>query len=155
LYRETPLFEASKQLLESIITPIASDSNSDWLDNRIVVPPIASTKINPEIWEKVIGGLKGNRVITFDYLGTYDEEYQNRRVRPYQLLFDSGVWYLYGFSEERKTVRIFSLSRIKNAVITKDVFFPAKKIQLRRFFGRQLLRCFYRTGKNAFCHRLL
>jgi predicted DNA-binding transcriptional regulator YafY len=122
LYRETPLYEASRQLLESITTPIASDGNRDWLDNRIVVPRIASAKVNPDIWKIVVSGLKENRVITFDYRGTWDEEYQNRRVRPYQLLFDNGVWYLYGFSEERRAARIFSLPRIKNAVLTKDGF---------------------------------
>jgi len=122
LYRETPLYEAASQLLESITTPIASDGGRDWLDNRIVVPKIASAKINPDTWKTVISGLKENRVIVFDYKGTWDEEYQNRRVRPFQLLFDSGVWYLYGFSEERRAARIFSLSRIKDAVLTKDSF---------------------------------
>jgi predicted DNA-binding transcriptional regulator YafY len=122
LYRETPLFEASSHLLESIIAPIVSDSNKDWLENRIVVPKIASAKVDPGIWEIVVTALKGNLVITFDYRGIWNRECQNRRVRPYQLLFDSGVWYLYGFAEERKSVRIFSLSRLNNASLTKDVF---------------------------------
>ena len=122
LYRETPLFEASKHLLESILTPIAYDGNKDWLANRIVVPKIASAKVGQDIWETIIKSLKENRIITFDYKGTWDDEYHNRRVRPYQLLFDSGVWYLYGFAEERKAIRIFSLSRMKNTVLTKDVF---------------------------------
>jgi predicted DNA-binding transcriptional regulator YafY len=122
LYRETPLYEASVHLLESIIAPIASDGNRDWLDNRIVVPKVASAKIDPEIWKNAVAGLKENRIITFEYKGVWDEEYQNRRVRPYQLLFDSGIWYLYAYSEERKATRVFSLSRIKNAMLTKDKF---------------------------------
>jgi predicted DNA-binding transcriptional regulator YafY len=122
LYRGTPLYEASANLLESIITPIARDGNRDWLEKRIVVPQIASAKVDPEIWKIIIAGLKENRIITFEYLGIGDDDYKNRRVRPYQLLFDSGVWYLYGFSEERKAIRVFSLSRIKNAVLTKDRF---------------------------------
>ena len=122
LYRETPLYEPSVKLLESIVAPLAADGNRDWLDNRIVVPQIASAKVQPEIWNTVVAGLKENRIISFEYLGVRDEDYQNRRVRPYQLLFDSGVWYLYGFSEERKAIRVFSLSRMKNAVLTKDNF---------------------------------
>jgi len=122
LYRETPLYESASQLLENIITPLASDGSKDWLEDRIVVPKVASARVDPAIWETVIAGIKGNRIITFEYLGTMDEEYQSRRVRPYQLLFDSGVWYLYGFAEERKAVRIFSLSRIKNAGLGKDKF---------------------------------
>jgi len=126
LYRDTPLFEASNHLLESIITPIASDGNRDWLENRIVVPKIASAKVDRAVWELVIKGLKENRIITFDYLGTWDDDYKNRRVHPYQLLFDSGVWYLYGFSEERKETRIFSLSRIKNPALTTTCFLLPK-----------------------------
>jgi predicted DNA-binding transcriptional regulator YafY len=122
LYRETPLFEAASNLLESITAPLASDGNKDWLENRISVPKIACANVDPGIWEIVVAGLKENRLITFDYLGTWDEEYQNRQVRPYQLLFDSGVWYLYGFAQERKANRIFSLSRMKNALLTKNVF---------------------------------
>ena len=122
LYRETPLYEASANLLESIITPIASDGNRDWLENRIVVPKIASAKVESDIWKTIVSGLKGNRIVTFEYLGSGDKDYKNRKVRPYQLLFDSGVWYLYGFSEERKAIRLFSLSRMKNAVLTREPF---------------------------------
>jgi predicted DNA-binding transcriptional regulator YafY len=82
LYRETPLYEASRQLLESITTPIATDGNNDWLENRIAVPPIASAKVKSDIWEVIVAGLKGNRVITFDYKGTWDEEYKERKVNP-------------------------------------------------------------------------
>jgi predicted DNA-binding transcriptional regulator YafY len=135
LYRETPLYEASNNLLESIIAPIASDGNRDWLENRIVVPAVASAKVDPGIWKIVVAGLKENRTITFDYRGTWDEEYINRRIRPYQLLFDSGVWYLYGFSEERKALRIFSLSRMKNALLSKDIFALPENFNYANFTG--------------------
>ena len=112
LYRETPMYEASRQLLESITTPITTEGNNDWLENRITVPPIASAKVKFDIWDVIISGLKENRIITFDYKGTWDDEYLERKVRPYQLLFDSGVWYLYVFAEERKGTRIFSVSKV-------------------------------------------
>ncbi|MCL2007191.1 MAG: WYL domain-containing protein [Treponema sp.] len=122
LYHETPLYNASISLLESITAPLAASGNRDWLENRIVVPKTAAAKVQNEIWEAIIAGLKENRVITFDYRGRWDEDHKSRRVRPYQLLFDSGAWFLYGFSEERKSVRVFSLSRMKNALLTKDRF---------------------------------
>jgi predicted DNA-binding transcriptional regulator YafY len=122
LYRETPIFDAANHLLECITAPINRDKNKEWLENRIVVPKIASAKVKPEIWNIVVDSLKMNRVITFQYLGFFDNDYQNRRVHPYQLLFDSGVWYLYAFSEERKAVRIFSLSRMQNAALAKESF---------------------------------
>jgi predicted DNA-binding transcriptional regulator YafY len=150
LYRETPLYEAASQLLESITTPIASDGNRDWLDNRIVVPRIASAKVNSDIWKTVVSGLKENRVIIFDYKGTWDEEYQNRRVRPYQLLFNSGIWYLYGFSEERKATRIFSLPRIKNAVLAKDGFSLPKDYSYADFSGDSYFGVFIGQEKKSY-----
>ena len=122
LYRETPLYDASVRLLESITAPLASDGNRDWLENRIVVPKIAAAKVNADTWDAIIAGLKENRVVSFDYRGKWDEDYQNRRVRPYQLLFESGLWYLYGYAEERKGLRVFLLSRMKNAILSKDHF---------------------------------
>jgi predicted DNA-binding transcriptional regulator YafY len=70
----------------------------------------------------VTSALQENRVITFDYTGVYDDEAQERRVRPYQLLFDTGVWHLWGFSEEREAPRIFSLLRMTNVALTDDTF---------------------------------
>jgi len=127
LYRETPLYEAAVNLLENITAPLTADGNiaagnRDWLENRIIVPRIATAKIQSETWDVIVAGLKENRIVTFDYRGKWDEDYQNRRLRPYQLLFDSGAWFLYGFAEERKALRVFSLSRMKNALLTKDRF---------------------------------
>jgi predicted DNA-binding transcriptional regulator YafY len=150
LYRETPLYEASRQLLESITTPIAVEGNNDWLENRIAVPQIASAKVKPDIWEIIVAGLKKNRVITFDYKGTWDEEYKKRTVHPYQLLFDSGVWYLYGFAEERKAARIFSISKIKNAQLIKEVFTLPKNFRYADFSGGSYFGVFIGQNKQRF-----
>jgi len=150
LYRETPIYEASVQLLESIIAPITSDGNRDWLENRIIVPKTASVKVQPEIWKTIVSGLKENRIITFDYFKAGDNDFQNRRIRPYQLLFDSGVWYLYGFSEERKAVRVFSLSRIKNAVLTKDGFSLPDNFDYNESAGNSYFGVFIGQEKNQF-----
>jgi predicted DNA-binding transcriptional regulator YafY len=59
----------------------------------------------------------------------------SRRVRPYQLLFDTGVWYLYGFCEERKVIRIFSLPRMKNLILTADHFSLPENFDNRAYNG--------------------
>jgi predicted DNA-binding transcriptional regulator YafY len=135
LYHNTPLYEASYHLLQSITTPIDSNGINDWLENRIAVPPIASAKVDSGIWKTVIAGLKENRILTFVYKGTWDKEHQKRKVRPYQLLFDSGVWYLYGFSEERKAMRLFSVSRMINAQLTRENFALPKNYRYTDFSG--------------------
>ncbi|GHU53990.1 hypothetical protein FACS189496_5550 [Bacilli bacterium] len=122
LYRDTPLYDAARNLLESITAPLVDRNNPGLYENRIVVPPVAASNVNPDTWNTITAGLKANKAITFEYRGTWDEDFKPRRVRPYQLLFDTGVWYLYGYAEERKAIRVFSLTRIQNAALTAASF---------------------------------
>ncbi|MDR0877785.1 MAG: WYL domain-containing protein, partial [Treponema sp.] len=106
LYRNTPLYESAKHLIEEITAPLSHDDidetgKNSWFENRIIVPSVASAPVKSETWEIITTGLQDNRIITFDYKGVLDTEDNTRLVRPYQLLFDTGIWYLYGYSEER------------------------------------------------------
>ena len=150
LYRETPMFDAANNLLESITAPLSSEGNKDWVEDRIVVPKIASAKVKTEIWDIMVEGLKKDRIISFEYKGSLDKDYHNRRVHPYQLLFGSGVWYLYGFSEERKAVRIFSLSRMRNAALTKDGFSLPKNFRYADVVGESYFGVFVGDEKYSF-----
>jgi predicted DNA-binding transcriptional regulator YafY len=126
LYRDTPLYETIRQLLEIIGAPLAETGAAskfpDWYRDRIVVPPIASAEVNPQIWQVITRALRDNLVITFDYCGTWDDTPKPRKVRPYQLLFDTGVWFLYAFDEGRKANRMFSLSRMEHPGFTETHF---------------------------------
>jgi predicted DNA-binding transcriptional regulator YafY len=124
LYQGTPLYPAAKELLESITAPLSTGGGSGkpWYKDRIVVPPPAVSPVSAKVWGIITTGLRENRVITFEYLGLNDETYLPRRVRPYQLLFDNGLWLLYGYAEERKAVRLFSLPRISNLYLTGYFF---------------------------------
>ena len=151
LYRNTPLYEAAHNLLESITAPLAADGNGSWYENRIVVPSVPYAPIAPELWNPITTGLRENRVLGFEYKGTWDEEYSSRRVRPYQLLFDTGVWYLYGFAEERKALRIFSLSRMKNPALTAERFSLPKDFDYRSDNSGTYFGVFMGHEKNRFC----
>ncbi|MDR2314449.1 MAG: WYL domain-containing protein [Spirochaetaceae bacterium] len=127
LYRDTPLYNSAKRLLDDITAPLTKDNfekddSVPWYENRIVVPPVASAPVNPGTWERVISAMRENRLLAFEYYGIWDDRYKSRLVRPYQLLFDNGVWFLYGYAEERAGIRIFNLSRMKNVSLTNETF---------------------------------
>jgi predicted DNA-binding transcriptional regulator YafY len=124
LYHDMPIYQTMRQLLELIGVPIADAGGTTpaWYENRIMVPAIASAPVPVEIWTIIVKGLKANKIITFDYTGTWDNESRLRRVRPYQLLFDAGLWYLYSWDEDRQDVRMFSLSRMEHAALTENKF---------------------------------
>jgi len=131
LYQNTPLYEAAQRLLDCITAPLAAEGKDDWYENRIVVPQIPSASIVPEMWKTITAALRGNRILTFDYQGIWGGEHKPRKVRPYQLLFDTGAWYLYGYAEERKAIRIFSLSRMKNLSPANEHFSLPKNFDYR------------------------
>jgi proteasome accessory factor BC len=56
------------------------------------------------------------KTIVFDYFTMERGEHGTRRVDPYHLLFQSGQFYLVGYSHERKAIRVFRLSRIQGKV---------------------------------------
>ncbi|MDR2757900.1 MAG: WYL domain-containing protein [Spirochaetaceae bacterium] len=127
LYKNTPLYEPAVRLLNDITAPLSPDDNEDgerttWYEKRIIVPPVPSAPVKPETWNMIVDAMKENRVIAFEYNGYFDDDYKTRLVRPYQLLFDTGAWFLYGHAEERSAIRIFSLSRMKNVSITNESF---------------------------------
>jgi predicted DNA-binding transcriptional regulator YafY len=126
LYHDTPIYAVTRQLMESIAAPLADTQNPRWYEDRILVPPVPAVVFSPEIWQTITEGLRQNRLLKFEYRSTWDSGHQVRRVRPYQLLFDNGAWYLYGYSEERRGMRMFSLPRIRNISLEDETFaFPS------------------------------
>ncbi len=65
---------------------------------------------------KVETAIFRNKTIVFDYYTMERDEVSARRVDPYHLLFQGGQFYLLGYAHERKSVRVFRLSRIRGKV---------------------------------------
>jgi len=61
------------------------------------------------------------RIIEFDYYNSYGDK-AFRRVEPVQLWFKSKSWYLKGFCLNKKDMRLYKLSRIKNLAVTDEHF---------------------------------
>ena len=131
LYKGSPMYKSVSDLLEGITAPLDAEGKAGWYESRIVVPSVASAPVDEEIWNTVISGLRKNKVLSFEYQGVHDKDHLQRRVHPYQLLFDTGAWFLLGYSEERDDVRLFSLSRMRNVVTTPDSFFMPKNFDYR------------------------
>jgi predicted DNA-binding transcriptional regulator YafY len=126
IYKDTPLYNAVRYLIDSITAPMAADKDSRWFENRVIVPKTATAPVADEIWHTIIAALRENRVLSFDYQGAWDSGPKTRRVRPYQLLFDGGVWFLYGHDESPNAVRMYALPRIKNISATTARFILPK-----------------------------
>ena len=136
LYRNTPVYDAADQFMESITAPLGETENPRWYEDRIVAPPIASVQLSPETWHTICEGLRKNRALSFEYRRDWHSGYTPRCVHPYQLLFDAGAWYLYAYVKAYRAMRMYSLSRIRNITLTEESFsFPASADFRIRFDG--------------------
>ncbi len=84
--------------------------------------PTVETTVNQDIWKAIQDALNKNHILQFDYTDRWGKQTEQRKLRPYQLVLDDGVCYLFGFDELRNAERIFSLVRMRNAVVTDEAF---------------------------------
>ena len=61
------------------------------------------------------------RISNFDYYSSKGEK-TLRRIEPMQLCFQTKAWYLRGYCLNKKDMRYFKLSRIKNLAVTDEHF---------------------------------
>ena len=120
-YKNTPIYEEACSMLD-LLSSNAMEGKNTALMNRIAVAPSVETNVNQEIWNAIQDSLNQNHILQFDYTDRWGKRTEQRRLRPYQLVLDEGVCYLFGYDELRQAERIFSLIRMKNAVVTEDEF---------------------------------
>jgi len=147
LYKNTPIYDAAKRLMDSVIAPLgdaaaggaagaASGAGDRWYEDRIIVPPVPLTQFSVNVWEAVCEALRRNLVIDLEYRNKWNDGFFPLRVQPYQLIFDSGAWYLYACTDKKRTLRIYALSRMKNVRLSDKTFtFPAAADHRVRFDG--------------------
>ena len=65
---------------------------------------------------KLDTAISRRKTVTFKYHTMERDDVGERKVDPYQLLFQGGQFYLMGHSHEREAMRVFRLSRIRGKV---------------------------------------
>ncbi|GHV91067.1 hypothetical protein AGMMS50268_15700 [Spirochaetia bacterium] len=150
LYQNTPIYDAARQLLETITAPLDDTVQPRWYEDRIIVPPVPQVPFEPEIWRTICEGLRENHILTFEYRSVWNDGCHPRRVRPWQLLFDNGAWYLYGYAEERRGARMFSLSRIRNIGLTDKTFTLPASVDYRAHTDGSFLGVYTDDKKRRF-----
>lgn len=108
-YRNTPLYaKVIERVRELANMPIEDFS-------RIAVPPKPEyNKEDQKKFSKIFDYMIQDCKIQFYYKGRWHgEERKNRIVRPYQLLLENGICYLYGYDEEKREDRLFVLRRME------------------------------------------
>ncbi len=94
-------------------------NESVGLHDRIILEDVPSSH---RFLTVVIDALRGNRKIRLSYKGNSMAEYRDMTVHPYCVKLFKRRWYLIGYSEYSKGVRLFMLDRAEEAELLEGTF---------------------------------
>lgn len=123
-YEGSPIYNEISSII-SMISDSQGIGKSDFL-KRVAAPPLPKGVMNDNAWNVVLECLQENTLLKFDYNGRWKTETTHRLLRPYQVLLQDGMYYVFGFDENadggKGGERLFNLSRMKNLENTKQSF---------------------------------
>jgi proteasome accessory factor B len=123
-YHGTPWhkpLEAAFKSLAGQLNQEASYSLGD-LDAAFSFRPLAPEDADLKMFETLTQGLKDRRALQFLYRNLGSRQANTRRVLPYHLACIDNHWYLFALDEDRKAMRTFVVSRMKNVVLRRKRF---------------------------------
>lgn len=123
-YEGSPVYAEISSIID-FLTASQGIEKSDFI-KRVAAPPLPKVPVNEEAWSTVIECIKENSVIRFDYNGRWNRSTTRRMLRPYQVLLQDGLHYVFGYDESadggKGGERLFNLSRMRNIENTKRTF---------------------------------
>ena len=138
MVKSNPLYKEAQEIFESLAIENHDLSienikiNKKPENDRIIFVGAPNKEIPAETWRLIDQALQKNLVITFDYQSLTDKKPSNRRVQPWQLIYDNGNWNLHALDVVKKGRRRYSLSEMKNIKLTKEVFSLPKDYDFRK-----------------------
>lgn len=151
-YEGTPVYNDISSIID-LIVDLQGMGISDFL-KRVAVPPLPKVVVNKETWNSVIECMKENVLIEFDYNGRWRTETTHRMLRPYQVLLQDGMYFVFGYDENANDgkggERLFNLSRMKNLKATKKGFELPENFDFSTRCGGGKFGAFMSTGAEKF-----
>lgn len=116
--KNSPVYEKAEKLCKEILEESEKKKNAGA--NRVIFLGAPASNVQDEIWSKIYEAMEENFHIVIEYQPAGSSKPVSRGVQPYQLVFDDGIWDLWGFDCVKRQRTIFNLSRIKSVEIRKD-----------------------------------
>lgn len=83
----------------------------------------------------IMQAMDDNRIVIIDYKKYTAERPETLHVAPYAVRECERRWYLVGYCQERKDMRVYGLDRIKNIEIIEEHFELAKEFDVEELFA--------------------
>ncbi|GHV33148.1 hypothetical protein AGMMS4952_24710 [Spirochaetia bacterium] len=139
-YRNTPLEKSLREVFKKIVDSLPENVSVDtsFLSSKVSFIPDHAGPIDQAVFKTVFSALRLRQTLTFDYRPLQKTTYMKRTVDPYHGVCQRGNWYIIGNCHDKSEPRMFSLARIKNAALTKEIFTIPANFQFERFFDKDM-----------------
>ena len=138
-FQDSPVAERLRDSIENIASqlpekPLQIELNKmNRLFSRLFIP---IRKMNPTFFNKINECIHDHRVIKITYKPANGKQ-SIRAIQPIQLHSHYGDLYAIAWCRKREDIRIFALSRIKNAELTDEFFDPQDYPRIREYLNKQ------------------
>ena len=106
-------------------------NESSGLHDRIILEDVPSSH---KFLTTVLDAMRDNRKVVLSYKGNSMQEFMDMTVHPYSLRLFKRRWYLIGYSEYSKGVRLYMLDRASGARIVEESFQMPEGFDAEVFF---------------------
>lgn len=111
--------EKRKRQLQSFFDNLSNyfDLDITELEKRISLKNLRYHRVDQDIFDTVLQGLKRNQKLKITYHSIFTKEISERIINPIHLILYMGNWHIIAYCEIKKGIRDFALSRIKKIEI--------------------------------------
>jgi predicted DNA-binding transcriptional regulator YafY len=139
-YRNTPLETALRRIFGKIVRSLPENVtvNPGIFSSQVSIISDHQGQIDAKVFKGIFTALKTKRTLTFEYRSLKETAYMPRTVDPYHAICQRANWYIIGYCHDKKDLRMFSFSRVKNLALTKKHFNIPQDFNAEEYFDKQM-----------------
>lgn len=141
-FKDVTIFQQFGLAIDKIFDKINTNEISNNEEESIVQFDKAFSHSGNEFLPKILEAIKENNIIEFYYTSFITNIEKKRSVKPLLLKEYRNRWYLISYDFDKKKIITYSLDRIKNLVVTNEIYLKPIQFSASDFFK-------YSTGITA------
>ena len=122
-YKNTSISGTFSMAVDKVLTSLKAKRHSENdIDTNIIFPEKSQDFKGAEKIDFFIHCIREKIPVSFVHYSFHEQRFDSYIVHPYFLKEHRNKWYLFGYSESRKSLRIFGLDRIEDILMLKKKF---------------------------------
>jgi proteasome accessory factor B len=148
-YKGTPFEHPLRSAFDKLVSGLNGKITLSWddLDSFISFRSFEIVPTDLKTFQVVSEAVRKSVVLEFEYKKLNASSFEKRTVEPYHLACIQNQWYCFGHDINRREMRTFVMARMRNAMVTGQIFIKSKKFSLQNHL-KDSLGVFSGQGKH-------